>query len=196
MSRNWEIASSNYGTLFADEPDVDRLNQANAIWDSDAKGAAEVYHDLAALGSVSAMTELGNCYGWGRGVTADFDKAVARFRQAIGAGSWLATLSYAHFLAKHRCFPDCEAVLEGGVDAEWVPAYFWLAWYRLEQSNSLKTYSEIRPLIEYAAKNGHPAARYFFVRFMMKGKFGIREIPHGFRLATEWFGPDSGKTDA
>jgi hypothetical protein len=57
-------------------------------------------------------------------------------------------LHCARFAALRRDFTACEAILGVGVQQHWVPAIFWLSWYRLKQSESLATYRAIRPMLE------------------------------------------------
>jgi TPR repeat protein len=186
-SNVWERSHSNEPELWTLEPDPDRLNDARAIERSDPKASFPTYLDLAHHGSVGAMLAVAWHYGFGKGaaVERDFSLAAQWYIRAIEAGSWMATRYYAQLLAKHRYFADCEKVLNDGVDKNWPPAFFWLAWYRQKQSRSRKTYREIEPLLEYAAGQGHPLAQLWLARFMMTGKFGFGRIPHGIKLFRE-----------
>jgi TPR repeat protein len=58
---------------------------------------------------------------------------------------------------------------------------YWLAWYRHKQSDSRETIRSIRPLLEAAALQGHPAAQLMLGRFMAKGRFGMRHIRAGWK---------------
>ena len=186
-STAWEWVHSNDYELWEREPDTDRLKQADALGVSDPAAAFEIYRDLAEQGSIRAMHQVAWQYGFGKGklVAPDYDLAADWYIKAISAGSWMATRYYAQFLAMHRHFAHCEAVLQDGVTNEWVPAFFWLAWYRHEQSRSRKTYREIEPLLGHAAQHGHPFARLLLARLMSTGKFGLRKIPRGIRLYRE-----------
>lgn len=183
----WERAHSNDAELWASEPDLDRLKEAGAISKSDPQAAFQIYLDLAQHGSVRAMLRVAWHYGFGKGavVTPDFRIAADWYIRAIRAGSWMATRYYAQLLAKHRYFAECEDVLDEGVKKNWIPAFYWLAWCRLQQSQSRKTYREVKPLLEYAAGKGHPWAQLRLARCMAKGKFGLRQIPRGFKLFRE-----------
>jgi hypothetical protein len=63
-----------------------------------------------------------------------------------------------------------------------VPAFFWLAWIRYQRCKSREVCREIRPLLEYAAKRGHPEAEITLARLMVHGKFGLRAIATGIGL--------------
>lgn len=97
----------------------------------------------------------------------------------------MATIHYARLLAELGHYDHCERTLENGVASDFVPAYYWLAWYRYERSKTTKVRREVRPLIEYAAEKGHPAAKALLARWMVLGKFGLRDIPRGCRLAIQ-----------
>lgn len=97
----------------------------------------------------------------------------------------MATIYYARLLSELGHYDDCERTLENGVASDFVPAYFWLAWFRYQQSKTTKVRREVRPLLEYAAIKGHPEAKLLLARWMVLGKLGLRDIPRGFRLAVQ-----------
>ena len=183
----WEEAYSNESALWSEEPDESRelIEQASAIQDSDPEAAFLLYLRAADAGSAGAMRMVAWHYDKGTCVAADIEQALEYYYRAICAGSWLATLSYAQLLERQGRLDDCERVLQDGVGSDFVPAYFWLARFRYRQSKSRKTCREIRPLLEYAAGKGHPGATRFLATLLMWGKYGLREIPRGFRMAGE-----------
>lgn len=97
----------------------------------------------------------------------------------------MATIHYARLLAELGHHDACERTLENGVASDFVPAYFWLARCRYEQSKTPRVRREVRPLLEYAADKGHPEAKLLLARWMGLGKFGLRDIPRGWRLAAQ-----------
>jgi len=157
------------------------LYAANAIRPTDPEAAFRIYVDMADAGVAWAMEKVGYQYAWGNFVPRDWERAQDYFRRAIEAGSWMATLKYARLMADRGHFDVCEAVLQDGVNADFLPACYWLAWYRFRQSGTRTTVREIRPLLERAAEAGHPAAALLLARLQVWGKFGLREIPRGFR---------------
>jgi TPR repeat protein len=181
-STDWERAHSNEWELWCEESDRNRelIDQALAIGAADREAAFRLYLEAAEAGSVWAMELVAWYYHTGTAVAADFGQAQDYYYRAICAGSWMATIGYARLLALHGYFDYCEGVLEDGVRSDFVPAYFWLAWFRYEQSRTNKTCREIRPLLEHAAERGHPGAKLTIAQFMAKGRFGIRVIPKGF----------------
>ncbi|MDQ4086411.1 MAG: hypothetical protein M3177_00115 [Pseudomonadota bacterium] len=184
----WERAHSNDAELWQEETARNReLNeQAYAVEDTDPAAAFRLYLEAAEAGSPWGMEMVGRHYDWGIGVEADFQKAAEYYHRALSAGSWMATIGYARLLEEHGYQDDCERVLEDGVASDFVPAYFCLAWIRYQRCKSRAACREIRPLLEYAASKGHPAAKVTLTRLMARGKFGLRAIPTAFRLLWRW----------
>lgn len=184
----WERARSNESELWSEEPARNRelIEQAGDTRKTDPAAAFRLYRAAAEAGSAWAMDAVAWHYEMGIVVAADLDKAQEYYRRAICAGSWMATIYYARLLADLGDLDDCESVLEDGVSSDFVPAYFWLAWFRYKRCKNRKERRDIRPMLEHAAKAGHPAAQVMLVQLMIFGKFGLREIPAGFKLARRW----------
>jgi TPR repeat protein len=177
-SRVWEKSHSNESELWAATSDSNRelVDQAIALWDSDRQAAFEIYLEAAEAGCIWAMEIVGWHYDTGTVVTADFGQAQEYYYRALCAGSWMATIKYARLLAAHGHYDYCERVLEDGVRSDFIPAFFWLAWFRYKQSKRRKTCPAIRPMLEYAAEQGHPGAHWLLMRLRLQGKLGLREI--------------------
>lgn len=111
--------------------------------------------------------------------------ALEYYHRAISGGSWIATIHYARLLAELGHHDDCEQTLENGVASGFLPAYFWLAWFRYQRSKTAMVRREVRPLLAHAAERGHPEAKLLLARWMMLGKLRLRDIPLGCRLAIE-----------
>ena len=180
-SEQWERDNSNEWELWCAETDANRhlIEQAYAVWATDVETAVRLCRQAAEAGSIWAMQVVAAYHARGTGVAADLDQAKAYYRRALGAGSWMATIEYARLLARHGEYAECDKVLEDGVRANFVPAYFWLAWYRRKRSKNRATRREVRPLLEAAARMGHPAAQRMLKGMMMVGDFGLRDIPRG-----------------
>jgi TPR repeat protein len=180
----WERAQSNDWELWSAETDEQRALNARAaeLNKSDAEAAFRLRTEAADAGSTWAMQMVGWHYDTGTLVPADFDKAQEYYHRAVCAGSWTATIRHARLLAEHGHDDHWRAILQDGVEQDFVPAFYWLAWLRYKQSKSRKTREEIKPLLEYAAEKGHPAAEVLLGRMLLSGKFGLREIPRGFEM--------------
>jgi TPR repeat protein len=184
---DWEAAYSGDWDLWTGDENSQRLiDQAEAVSGTDPHTAFKMHLQAAEAGSSWAMQMVGWQYRWGTVEAADYELAQEYYRRAICAGSWSATLPYADLLAEQGHFEASEQVLQDGVDCGFVPAYYWLARLGLDRSRDRKTCREVRPLLEYAKDRGHPGAKYLLATMMLLGKFGLREIPAGFRRMLEY----------
>lgn len=184
----WERAHSNASELWWEEPLRSRelYDRAYAIWETDPAAAFRLFLEAAEAGSTWAMEAVGWHYWTGTLVAADLGKAMEYYDRAIRAGSWMATLAYARLLAEQGRHDESEQMLEDGVKADFVPAFFELARARYNRCSSRETRREIRPLLEHAADRGHPAARAFLGQLLIFGKYGLRGIAESFRMPGRW----------
>lgn len=182
-SEAWESAHSNEYELWSAISDQarERLNAAKAIREMNPAEAFRIYRELADAGVFWAMEMMAYQYWTGIGVARDFEQAQAYYCRAIEAGSWMATLRYARLLVSQGQFDAAHGVLQDGVQAGFIPAFYWLARLRYRRLGSRRTIREIVPLLEHAARAGHPAAALFLARLRMVGKLGVGEIMRGFR---------------
>lgn len=185
-STDWERAHSNEGELWAARPDAARklIEQAAAITETDPEAALQLYIQAAEEGCVFSMEMVGWHYDVGNVVPAEFLQAQHYYYRALQAGSWMATIRYARLLEKHGYHDFWPRVLEDGVRADFIPAFFWLARFRFDHARSREQRRSVRPLLEYAAEKGHPAAYMMLGRSLMWGKFGLSGVPRG--LAMMW----------
>jgi len=188
QSERWERAHSNEWKLWSEETDENRelIARAIALRESDPKETFRLDLEAANAGSIRGMTLVAWHYDTGTTVKSDFWQAQEYYYRALSAGSWMATIRYAKLLAKHGYYDYCERVLEDGVRADFIPAYFWLAWFRVKQSNTRGTCRQVRHLLEYAAEHGHPGAKLILSRWLLSGRFGLRHIPSGWRAFREF----------
>jgi hypothetical protein len=181
ISHAWDCAHSNKWEILRREADRDALTQAFNLYASDPQAAFRLWLELAERGSVWSMFEVATGYTGERGVATDPGEAEKWFKRGFEAGDQRAMLECARMAVESGDYAAAEAILQGGVDQDWAPAMFWLAWYRHKQSDSRETYRNVRPLLEAAGQQGHPAAQMMLGRFMAKGKFGILHIPAGWK---------------
>ena len=180
-TNKWDRASANKDELQARESDMEPIWQAVKFAEtSDISSALGIWRDLAAKGSVWSMIEIGRCYEYGYGVEQDQAEAEIWYKQAFAGGSQLAMLKCAKAAASRGQLAACEEILKPGVDQDWTPAIFWLAWYRYKRSNNWATCRDILPQLQKAARRGHPAAQMILANFMVRGLFGWWRIPVGF----------------
>jgi hypothetical protein len=182
-SDEWERKRSNDSDLVSRESDRNRelIVRAYAISTTDPSAAFRLHLEAAEAGSAWAMERVGTHYQNGMGVAIDLHKALEYYHRAICAGSWMATIYYARLLADEGHHDQSDRVLKDGIASDFVPAYFWLARLRYGRSKTRKVCREVRPMLEYAASQGHPGAQVTLARWMTIGRFGLREIPRGLK---------------
>lgn len=182
-STRWEQDHSNEWDLWiADNEEVRALNEeANRLTTTDPKRAFEIRERLAEDGSVWATRQLGRHYHHGLGVSQNLERAEYFYYRAQLAGSWMATLQLSQLLFQHDINEKWQAILQNGVESEFIPAHFWLAWYRYKTNPRRATARSVRPLMEIAGNAGHPGARLTLARWKGQGKFGLGKIREGFR---------------
>ena len=177
----WDNAAGNDDELWSVESDENwDLIQRAAQMDYGEAGAFDLHLRGAKAGSVWCQRVVGWHYWTGNGVAADQDSALQYYRSASSGGSWIATLEYARLLYEMGRYGDCVSVLSDGVNSGFVPSYFWFAWFSDKLHGTRAVREEVRPLVERAAKEGHPGAEFLLAHWMITGKLGLRDIPRGF----------------
>ena len=181
---DWERSYLTETDGFGAEPEAGAhlMRSASELHEHDPEAAFKMYQDAAAAGSALAIEVIGWHHETGTVLPMDIQEAERTYHRAICAGSWSATLRYAKLLARRGDAAGCENVLRDGVELEFIPAFFWLAWYRYKSRPTRATAREIAPLLEHADARGHPMARKLLGALMVRGKFGIRQIPNGLRI--------------
>jgi TPR repeat protein len=182
----WESAVANETELWSQESDdnFELMKRAAQMEDGDS-AAFDLHLEGAKAGSVWCQQMVGWHYWKGIGVVADQDLALKYYHSAVCGGSWIATLRYAQLLYAVGQYDDCEHVLKDGVSCGFVPSYYWLAWFRHKRHGTRAVREEVRPLVEHAAKEGHPAAKELLVHWMLSGKLRLRDIPRGWLMAVK-----------
>jgi hypothetical protein len=179
-SNEWELWEAN-SVMHESRLDIARGRLA-----SDPAAALAIYTDVANSGSVWAMEQVGRFHAIGVGTEPDFAAAQEWYLRAIGAGSWYATIRHARLLHKHGHAEHCRQVLQGGVEADFVPAQYWLARLTYSADPSRQTARRVAPLLDQAVQAGHPGARYLQIHLMLRGKLGLANVWRGMRGALSY----------
>ena len=183
LSSKWEQYHSNEWDLWDAQPTELRegVERALSLTETDAAKSFAIMRRLADLGSPFAARRTGWSYEHGWGTAVNLGLAELYYYKAQMGGSWMATLSLADLLYKHRINGKWEPILEDGVRSDFIPASFWLGWYRYDRNPKRSVAREVAPLIKYAAKAGHPGARVTLMRWKCTGVFGLRAVADGWR---------------
>ena len=175
-------AQANDRAIWDNDPRKEQMREADAAF----KIAPVIgFHRILAFaeqGSVWSMAWVGWAYSKGRGTLRDVVLAEDWNRRAFEGGSHWGLLGYGSSLWLRGDFVKCEQVYGVGAANDLAPALYWLALCRLHLCDTRKTLREVRPLLERASAQGCLAARYWLAKWMLRGRFGLREILHGHRL--------------
>jgi TPR repeat protein len=182
-SYEWQEQQATDGDVWNAELDQAALTQAEDFDNNgDPERAFQLWSELAENGSIWAMVCVAACYNQGTGVGRDSAKAEEWYERAYRGGSQRAMLRYAGFFIKRGDYAGCEAVYNVDAAQDWPPALFWLAYCRLKQSHRRADYMRALPLLERAADDGSPIAQRLISTWMSWGRFGLLQIPRGFKL--------------
>jgi TPR repeat protein len=181
----WLEALSNNGALVEQDAHPERIHRAYDILKTDT---AESFRQLLALaesGSVWSMATVGRLFESGEGTDRDLVQAEAWYSRAYETGSdhaliWLGLL----YLESNR-FEKATGVFRTGVDRGFVPAMYYLAWSYWKSADRLQKLDEVISLLRRGSAAGDLAAERFLLNSMLRGRFGLRHVPEGFRLLSK-----------
>ena len=190
ISYDWEIDHSNYREIWqAESPEaLDLIARADALGEEGAEGAIELLKEAADRGSIIAHYKLGWHYWTGTGTAEDLPAALEHYRSAFAGGLSMAALHYARLSHELGQSEEAERVYLQAIEAGFLPANYWLARHRYNLQPTRKTAALVRPLLEAAALAGHPHARILETRLHLFGKYGLRSVFRGIRLAMKTYG--------
>ena len=180
FSRRWEYERADTSAAWDSEPNFDALSAALAQYEEVPEAFANLL-DLAKAGSVVAMTAVGEAYYWGSGTPADSTEAENWLRKAFELGSRRGLLSYGRFLYLRDDLAAAEQIFRKGAAAGWPEAQYRLAEIMMQRAPKSPP-AEVGALIEAAAQAGHPFARQWQGRAMVRGRYGVTKLPKAFRL--------------
>jgi len=182
QSRKQERYAASKLKAQAREPDTVRAMEIFKVLQTDPASGHTLLVELADQGSPWAMEELAISHESGRYVKLDLNKSLRWYHKAVKASSFTAVISFARVLDKLGHHDRCDKFLSNNLDIGFPAIHFWLAWYRIKRSKSKNIYKEVKPLLEYASKNGHIGAQVVFANSMARGRFGILDIPKGLKM--------------
>lgn len=180
--RAWEYAQTNDWAVFDGDPFKDELMEAIRLYAaSPDKGFVRLL-DFAERGSLYSTNYVAWSYASGEGVLRDVDQAQAWYRRAYEGGSDRGLLDYGQYLVATGYTDEAEKVYEAGWQRSLIPAVYRLIRLRLRPTLPLVDRLSWKPSLEWAARAGHPAARYLLSKYLCRGWFGLRGIPLGMKL--------------
>ncbi len=180
--RTWEYAQTNDWNLLETDPQKEEVKASVRLLDHTPEDGFAQLLQLANSGSVFCMNFVAWCYWSGTGMSRDLDQAMAWWRRAYENGSDRGLLEYGACLAGNGRADEAERIYEAGWERGFAPAVYRLIRMRLTPSLPLPARLEWQPSLEWAADEGHPAARYMLGKYLFRGWFGIGGIPRGAKL--------------
>lgn len=169
-----------HNELLAQEPDLKRLQDAYALLSTDTPRALMELEDLAKSGSVTSMGYLGKTYK--DGSYADPVKAERWLIAAYERGSLNAALSLGGIYYRQGSFDLAEKMFTDGALNGNGAAMYWLARIYMRGRVTEEKYSKIKDLLEDATAQGQIRAKNSLAFLLMKGRYGIKNVPRGVYL--------------
>ena len=183
LHKQWDFEQTNDQTIANEDPFSEVVAEALAFQEESPAAALARLIELAEQGSISSLRAVAYRYTNGIGVQRDEEEAERWNRRAMEAGSLSALLECGRRCWQREDWDGCERIYGVGAAMDWAPAMYWLARVRLHRSKSRATLNEVRPLLEGAASKGSLAAQKLLSENLILGRFGLRQIPRGWRMA-------------
>jgi TPR repeat protein len=171
--------------IWATEPDQAKVHKAFSLIKTDPAHARSEFLTLAERGSVTSMFYLGWMFQTGAGMPVDLLEAENWYRRACDGGSDMATVYLGRIYRRKRDYARAKQVFSMGAQRGVRGAMYGLARIYLEDGEPHEA-AEVHALLEKAAALGHPYAMGNLPSLLLRGKFGLlnipRAIPAYFRL--------------
>ncbi len=165
-------------------PGEERIKNAHSLWKTDPAQYLKEHMALAEEdGSLWGAICLGAFFEEGVGTECDLAQAEKWYRRAFEGGSDEALIQLGALYARSRQYAKAEEVYRRGAERNWAPAMYRLAWVYSTRPDWRCHRDEARTLLERAGAAGDILAKKFLADAMVRGWFGVRNIPKGFRLA-------------
>lgn len=180
--RAWDYAQANDRQIRDADPEQDQVTDAASLLDRDPDRAFFLLLTLAQQGSVWAMVNLGWCCAVGCGAPTNATDAEYWYKRAYDAGCDRALLDYAGMLERRGALHLAQEVYAAGAARGWAPAIFHAVRLDLRDAKTLEARLRQKPNLERAAALGSPAALFLLTKYMVRGRFGVRNVAGGLRL--------------
>ncbi len=185
LNEEWETKHSNELDVWDDEDpsNLKLIERAKSYRGQRPVEAVDLYVQAAQSGSTKAEHILAWYFHTGTGVEKSLARAKEHYRNAHLGGSQLASIQYASTCFHLEEFDECFDVLRRVAADEFAPAHYHLAWYRHRHLRNRNLEPEELSHLEIAANAGHPLAKFWLGKAMLKGTLGLTKIPHGIKMS-------------
>lgn len=181
--RSWDHAQANDWATLETDPAKDEVTEAAALLDRDPDRAFASLLAFAQQGSVWSMVNIGWCFEVGRGAAVSSADAEYWYRRAYEAGCDRALIEYGRMLGARGAVDLQQQVYAAGAARNWPPAMQRSAQLELRYARTLEEHLKLKPVLERAVELGSPGARRVLAWYLVHGRFGVRNVPAGLRLA-------------
>jgi TPR repeat protein len=164
------------------EPDLDVLRRLMDRQATDPARTLAGLEELAGRGSTISMVYLAHAYR--NGIGADVDPLRSRewFERAAAAGSLLASYELGWIYWDAKDYEKAHRVLSTGVVRGYPPAMYLSATMYVHGLGVPLDVERAQELLEAAVAQGHVFAKRNLGVLLIKGRFGIWQIPRGILL--------------
>jgi TPR repeat protein len=159
------------------DPDLAKLDQAQALVPTDFSTARAMFEELADCGSVLAMSHL----AFALVQSGDIQEAKRWYRNAYEKGSSTGLYSLAMIENRQGFVRKAEILWEQGASEDDGPSVFRLAALYLNSEDKIQR-AQSRALLEKAHGLGQLRATILLAQRLTSGKYGIQNIPKGIVL--------------
>jgi TPR repeat protein len=186
-AHSWLDAQKNTEEMWDREPVQvqKRIEHAHGLWEIDPAQYFKEYMALAERdGSPWSAICLGAAFEAGVGTECDLAQAEKWYRRAFEGGSDEALIRLGALYVESQQYAKAEEVYRRGAERNWAPAMYRLASVYAKRPDWRRRRDEARTLLERAGAADDILAKRFLAGAMVRGWFGVRYIPEGFRLAS------------
>ena len=175
----WLYEQSNHVEIMKKEENPEAVYEAHSQTDS-----AESFKQFLALaesGSVWSMATVGQMFHAGTGTSKDLVQAEKWLSRAYQAGSDYGLICLGCLFERAERSEKAQEVYRAGVARGFVPAMVYLAASYRRSPNWTQRRHETLSLLENGRAADDLFARHWLTTAMVRGWFGLRYIPEGFR---------------
>jgi RimJ/RimL family protein N-acetyltransferase len=171
--------------IWAVEPDVQQLRKAQTLLDTDPKSAIEIFHQLAAKGSIRSMVSLGTIYRRGTDIQRDLVEAERWYEKAAARGHIPGSYGLALTHLKAGYYRKAVIQFEIGANANFIPSIYMLGEMLYRAQGVSRNVAKARQLWEQVNARGYLPAKAALGRLLMEGHFGVMPGFRGIWLRLE-----------
>lgn len=166
-------------SIWSSEPDLESLNRAHKLLESDPSTAFKELEKLAQEGSIMSMVYMGSTYHNGSTIAKDDEKAEIWLHRASEAGSLFATHELGKLYLAKAEYAKAAELFSIGAECNYSPSLYRLATLYINGKGVAKDRAKAKSMLETSANIGNLFAKRALALALIKGELGEREILKG-----------------